>query len=166
VPSENMKRKILLLLGALLAVGAAVIPSFTYTTNCGGNSAALTAVSTYANLARAEAMDSPDYTFRVTSATPQQREQLAHLPGASWLRRARFLVSTTPVAAESAVRRIIVVCDTPYTNVPRRWFGSAPPSHAAGFSDGGIGLISPAEFAALDRSSFVALNELYPANSK
>ena len=163
---ENMSRKTLLLLGALLAIGAAVFPSLTYTTNCGGNSAALAAVGTYTTLARVEAMDSPDHAFRVTSATAPQREQLAQLPGASWLRRAHFLVSTTPVAAESTEHRVIIVCDTPYTNVPRRWFGSAPPSHAAGFSDGSTGLITSTEFAALDRTSFVALNELYPTNSK
>ena len=161
-----MSRKTLLLLGAFLAIGAAVIPSLTYTTNCGGNSAALAAVSTYVTLARVEAMDSPEHSFRVTAATPQQREQLVRLPGASWLRRAHLLVSTTPVPAESPERRVIIVCDSPYTNVPRRWFGSVPPSHATGFSDGSTRLISSAEFAALDRSTFVALNELYPTNSK
>jgi hypothetical protein len=163
---ENMSRKTMLLFGALLAIGAAGIPTFTYTTNCGGNSAALTTVRTYVALARVEAMDSPVHAFHVTSATPQQREQLAQLPGKFWLRRAHFLVSTVPVAAESTERRVIIVCDTPYTNVPRRWLGSAPPVHAAGFSDGSTGLISTTEFAALNRTSFVALNDLYPINSK
>src|SRR5438067_8803024 len=112
-------RSVMVGAAALFILGIAAVPLFSYTTNCGGNSAALAAVSAYVLMATVEAMESPDHAFHVTSATPQQREQLAHLPGASWLGHAHFLVSTTPVAAESREHRLIIVCDTPYTNVPR-----------------------------------------------
>jgi len=163
---ENRSRNTLVIVGGLLATGAAVFVSFACTTDCGGNSAALTAVSTYVMLARSEAMEGPDHGFRITSATPEQRAEVAHLPGAPWLRRAHFLVSTAPITAESSERHIIIVCDTPYRNVPRRWIGSAPAMHAAGFSDGSTALISLAEFASLDRSRFITLDELYSSNSK
>ena len=161
-----MSRKLLLLIVGILAVGAAVFPTLSYTTNCGGNSAALAQVRSIALLALAGTYDAPDHSFRFTAADAGQREQLALYARTHWLRSARFLVSTAPVSEhEAPPRRIIAVCDTPYRNVPRRWIGSAPPTHAAGFSDGSHGLISPAEFAALDRSTFVALDELYPPKS-
>lgn len=160
------RKRLLFLCGlvAILAVGAAVVPPlFTPASNCGGNSAALSDVRTYALIARMGATDSPDHTFRVMMATPEQRKQLARVARDHWVPNARFLVSTAPFSEEqSQPRRIIAVCDTPYSNVPRRWIGSAPPAHAAGFSDGSAELISPARFAALDRSSFVFLDELYP----
>jgi hypothetical protein len=121
-------------------------------------------VRQYALLASVGATDSPDHTFRVGTATAEQRKELAELTHYFWIPSARFLVSTASMSErESQPRRVIVVCDTPYSNVPRRWIGSAPPAHAAGFSDGSAGLISPAEFAALDRSLFAFLDVLYPS---
>ena len=160
-----MSRKLLMLLGVLgaICIALAVFP-WTVTSNCGGNSAALSAVRSYATRAVVAMMESPDHTFRVTAATPDEQDQLRQLPGARWVPRAHFLVSTTPVTLEP--RRAIIVCDTPYTNVPQHRFADAPPSHAVGFSDGSAELISPTKFAALDRSSFVSLDELFPPSSK
>ena len=162
----KLNRKAQLLLGLFLAIGAVVISAvvpLSSGTNCGGNSAALARVHQYAVLARMGAMDSPDHIFRVGTVAPEQRKQLAEFAHYFWIPRARFLLSTAPLSEqEPQSRRVIVVCDTPYSNVPRRWIGSAPPAHAAGFSDGSLALISPAEFAALDRSSFKFLDELYP----
>jgi hypothetical protein len=116
-----MNRKILLLVGVLLAVGAAVFPTLTHTTNCGGNSAALAQVHRIALLARVTTFDAPDHSFRFTFADSQQREQLSQLSRTHWLRSARFLVSTTPVSQdETQPRRVIAVCDTPFSNVPRQ----------------------------------------------
>lgn len=67
---------------------------------------------------------------------------------------------------DHSAHRVIVVCDKPYRNVPEQWIGSAPPTHAAAFCDGSYGLISPTEFAALDRSTFTFLDELYPSPLK
>lgn len=162
-----MSRKILLLAGVFLAVGAALFPMLTRRTNCGGNAAALVQVHSIVLLARVATFDAPDHSFRFTSADSGQREQLSQLARTHWLRGARFLVSTTPISEhETQPRRVITVCDTPYRNIPRWWLGTAPPTHAAGFADGSYGLLSPAEFAALDRSTFAALDELYPLESK
>ena len=162
-----MNRKLLLLLAGLLAIGAVVLPTIGYTTNCGGNSAALAQVQGIALIAHVGTFDTPDHSFRFTAANAEQREQLTYYSRTHWLRSARFLVSTGPVSEhEAQPRRIIAVCDTPYRNVPRRWIGSAPPTHAAAFAEGSHGLISTAEFAALDRSTFTPLDELYPPNPK
>jgi hypothetical protein len=161
-----MIRTVLVLLLVALGIGAAVLSGLSRTSNCGGNSAALSAVYAYAQIARIEAEDRPDHVFDVTSVTAQTGEELARLPGKSWLRSARFLVLTIPVPLDSAERRIVIVCDTPYRNVPRHWFGSSPATHAAGYSDGSHSLISTAEFAALDRSKFKPLDELYPPRKK
>ncbi|HZJ15896.1 MAG TPA: hypothetical protein VFD27_12660 [Chthoniobacteraceae bacterium] len=137
---------------------------FSYSTNCGGNTAALGQVTCIALVARMGTFDTPDHSFRFSAADAKQREQLSYL-SRPLFHSARFLVSTAPVfEQETQPRRIIVVCDTPYRNVPEQWIGSAPPTHAAGFADGSKGLISTAEFAALDRSTFVPLDELYPPN--
>jgi hypothetical protein len=165
--SEPMSRNRLLeilVLVAILAIGVAcVLPLFAPASNCGGNSAALFNVRRYVLLASMGAVESPDHSFHVKKVTPEQRKELADAAHDHWIPNARFLVSTLPLSEErSPLRRIVVVCDTPYSNVPHRWIGSAPPAHAAGFSDGSVELISPAQFAALDRSSFAFLDELYP----
>ncbi len=160
-----MSRNRLLLLGAVLAGGVVfLLPLLSRSSNCGGNSAALSDVRQYALLVGNAAEASPDHTFRVDAATPEQRKELAEFVRNSWIPRARYLVSTASLSErELQTRRVKIVCDTPYRNVPRRWIGSAPPTHAAGYSDGSSGLISPAEFAALDRSSFAFLDVLYPS---
>jgi len=166
----RINRKSLLVAGLLLAIGAAVVSAvipITYASNCGGNSAALFVVSTYATIARMAAEESGDHTFRATAVTPEQRGQLADIARYHWIPSARFLISTTPLSSQQSLpRRIIAVCDTPYRNVPQHrigwWIIPAPATHAAAFSDGSTALISPAEFAALGRSSFKFLDELYP----
>ena len=155
-----MSRRILLLCAGLLAIGAAISPTFENRTNCGGNSAALARVHEIALIAWAATFDSPDHPFRFLDADPAQREQLKILSRSHWLPTARFLVSTAPVVSPRlGQRRIIVVCDTPYRNVPWRWIGSAPPAYAAGYSDGSYGLISAAEFAKLAPAQFTLLIE-------
>jgi len=49
-------------------------PSFTYTTNCGGNSAALAAVRNYATLAYVDAKENPSRPFDILSAIHEHRE--------------------------------------------------------------------------------------------
>jgi hypothetical protein len=162
-----MNAKLLLVLGGCVAIGAAATQMLSYTSNCGGNSAALSNVHTITLIALNGAFEAPDHSFRYTAANAEQRGQLADCAKTHWLPKARFLVSNSPVTElETQPRRIIVVCDTPYRNVPRQWFGSAPPTHAVGFSDGSHALISTAEFDALDRSAFVPLDELCPPEIK
>ncbi|EDY15775.1 hypothetical protein CfE428DRAFT_6703 [Chthoniobacter flavus Ellin428] len=153
-----------------LAAGAALfsgLHSTTYTTNCGGNSAALARVRNIATLARAAAMEAPDHSFQFTAVRAEQRELFSDLRQNHWLPNAHFLVCTVPLSADGAQsHRVIVVCDTAYNNVPRRWIGTAPSTHAAAFADGSSGLISAQEFAALDRSQFTPFDELFPATAR
>ena len=160
-----MKVALLVLVLGVVGLGAAAWwePGAT-AMNCGGNSAALSTVRVIAVMAVCGAQDAPDHTFRFDSARPQEREQYAQLSKSDWLRGARFLVSTAPVRwPDSAPRHLVVVCDKPYRNVPQVRWGSAPPTHAAGYSDGQTGLISTEEFAKLDRMNLVPLDALVPA---
>lgn len=127
------------------------------TTNCGGNSAALAIVSRYSVAAFMEVQDHPSQGFQLATASPDFFRQVRGSWHPSWL---HFLVSTRPMAARSGKREVIIVCTIPFNNVPRRWPIRAPYTHAVGYSDGAHGLISRAEFAALDRSAFRPLEEL------
>jgi hypothetical protein len=155
----------LLTLTSLVAVAIVLPVRNGMKTNCGGNSAALANVQAIAIAAVVGAADAPDHRFHFSAVTGNGREEFARRALNHWLPKAHFLVSRTPVS-EGEPKRIIVVCDTPYRNVPQRWFGSARPTHAAGYSDGTYGLISTNEFAAINRPAFVALDELYPRKSE
>jgi len=143
-------------------------------TNCGGNSAALSDCQTYVLALLVEAADNPGHPFLLTNISPETRKEFAFIARPNhWIRKAHYLVSTEPlIGAELPIpkdpknRRILIVCDTPFTNVPERRFWHAPPPiHVVGYSDGATGLISPAEFAALDRSTFKRLDELFPEST-
>jgi hypothetical protein len=133
------------------------------TTNCGGNSAALSDVRCYVTIAQMAADESTEGQFLVTQATPSQLNWLSEIASDPWLRGGQLLVSMKPYRLEpSEPRRIIAVCDRPFTNVPRYIFGQAPPTHAAAYSDGSTALLTATEFAALDRSTMIPLNQLVP----
>jgi len=80
--------------------------------------------------------------------------------GNHWIPRARYFLKAGDIEINNtAPRSIIFVCDTPFGNVPRKWFGKTNPAHAVGYSSGEAGLISPQEYAALNLSSFVEAGE-------
>lgn len=161
--SKDFSRTLLIFAAVAVAVGMCSLPVFTKASNCGGNSAALNLVTTYVNMTVIETMDTPKPAFNVLTATPDQRRQIAQSGYSHWISQAHFLVSTKPFVPRSdEPRRVVIVCDTPYSNVPRRRFFESPRTHAAGFSDGTTGLISPKEFASLDRSTFIAIDDLFP----
>ncbi|HWN93847.1 MAG TPA: hypothetical protein VNT99_02330 [Methylomirabilota bacterium] len=163
-----MSRRGLLILGvgiALVAVAVATLPLLARSSNCGGNSAALNQVRHYAILAELCALNNSNGAFRVADVPDEERNQLRQSSRNHWIPGARFLVSTNTVTtSDFKARHILIVCDKPYRNVPRRWIGTAPPAHAVAYSDGSAALMSPAEFASMDRRSFVFLDELYPSN--
>jgi hypothetical protein len=130
-------------------------------TNCGGNNAALNDVRNYAVFIQRAADENTNGEFLISAATTRQCKQLAEIAHDPWLRGGQLLVSTKPYrSTASEPRRIVAVCDGAFANVPRRVFGEAPPTHAAGFSDGSTSLLTANEFDALDRSSFISLNEI------
>ena len=129
--------------------------------NCGGNSAALAACKGYAAVVELWATDHAGQSFVIGQADAQTRQQLGHLPGASWIRSSRLLARPDGVRiGVSGNRQIILVCDRPYQNVPQRVFGKSPPAHAVVYSTGETGLISPSEFARLELKGFVDLQAL------
>lgn len=131
-------------------------------TNCGGNSAALSQVRSIALTLLVAANEAPSCSFSILAPNSEQRSQLSALSRSHWISEANFLVSTNVfLEPEPRPKRMVAICDRPYSNVPRRWIGSAPLSHAVGFADGSGGLISQREFAALDLSTFVRLDWLF-----
>ena len=127
----------------------------------------------YVSYVLLNASNNPAHPFLITNVSPQTREYLSGLPRKNhWAPQARYLVSTQPLmGAELEIlkhpknRQILIVCDTPCTKLPNGVFSHRPPIHVVGYSDGETGLISPAEFAALDRSTFKRLDELFPEST-
>jgi len=150
----------------LLSLVVLPIPS-----NCGGNSAALSYCQRYVYAVLAVAADNPGSPFVITNISPEVREyfekNIAHRN--HWIPQAHFLVSALPlIGADLPVpmdrknRRILIVCDRPYTKLSQHLIWHASPTHAVGYSDGTRGLISANEFAALDFSTFQRLDRLFP----
>jgi hypothetical protein len=146
---------------AAIAVVLAILTILTPAgSNCGGNSAALSNARMYFAIVNMAATRRPDHQFAITSATPEEREELAEVAKEFWTRGAHYLVSIMPYhEGELGPPRLIIVCDTPYTNIPYR-LAPSPPTHAAGYSDGSVALLSAAEYAAIDHSMLVPLDQL------
>jgi len=137
-----------------------VLPA-TKRSNCGGNSAALTACKDYILLLQVWKADHGDEQFRCEQADSQTSWHLRNLSGASWIPSGRLLAKVDGVRLDSAAdRRIIMVCGRAYSNVPQRFLGRSPMTHAVAYSTGETGLISPQEFARLDLTGFVDLQTM------
>src|SRR5207247_8604309 len=152
-----------LLLGstAIVVVAAGMMLPAMKRSNCGGNSAALSACKAYITISHCRAADHHGESFHFDQADTQTRQQLGRLPGASWIRSGRLMARLDEVRVEAAAdKRIIMVCDHPYDNVPQRIFGTSPMAHAVSYSNGETGLISPQQFARLSLSGFVDLQSL------
>lgn len=131
------------------------------TFNCGGNDAASTIARQYFLVIDYAAKNNGRGEFEIESATSSQIDQILSLSNNAVLTNGRFSVSRKPYRPDSQLpRHILIVCDTPYRNVPEQIFGEAPPTHAAGYSDGTIRLISTEEYSSLDRESLIPLDEL------
>jgi hypothetical protein len=156
-------RTLLLLSAAAPPALAAVwnMPAIEMSTNCGGNNAAQVYVRGVAVTMFLFAYESPDKQFSVGSATPQQRRELESWAVGWGISSGDILISTRPLQSDcNSSRQIVAICDRPFTNVPRYRFRRAAPSHAVAFSDGTSTLMSARQYAALDRSYFVPLNEI------
>lgn len=125
--------------------------------NCGGNSAALSDVHLFVLIVQGVQERRPGHRFDLDSATTEERRVLASIVDDAWISPAAFPVTPRPAIRPSGPRRLLIVCDRPSRNVPRRLFGLAPSTHAAGFSDGSVEPITVADFAALDRAASVPL---------
>lgn len=139
-----------------------VLLSFTpmaHSTNCGGNSSALQKVHSLKSFAVSSNFDRGDGSFSFSELSEAELDHLAALGGSSWNREAKFYVASGKISFSETTRRIVAVCDTPYSNVPEHrvgiWRWPGPPTHAVAYSDGSTGLISPEEYADINKADFV-----------
>jgi hypothetical protein len=112
---------------AILGVALVVFvsPALKQPSNCGGNSEALNDVKLYALTLQWAAEARSDHQFDIASATLGQLKELRDL--ASGPAGARYLVSPQPYRhPPTGQKRIVIVCDRTFTNVPRRLVGRAP----------------------------------------
>src|ERR1051326_97232 len=141
---------------ALVLVCAMAVPLLARSTNCGGNTAALTACRSLVGAFEIVATDRGGKSVTITDLTEKERENFRHPGGINWLGGGEVLVTKQPVIiSETGPKTIIAVCTAAYDNVPRRWIGKSPMTHAAAYSDGSVGLISVPNFQRLDLSRFV-----------
>src|SRR5947199_3425640 len=83
---------------ACVALGAVVVlPLFALPTNCGGNSAALTACRSVVLGFQIVALDRRDKSFCVPDLTQTEQEIFRRPTGMSWLPGARLLVTQQPI---------------------------------------------------------------------
>lgn len=141
-----------IMLGILLIGAVALgLPALSRSTNCGGNSAALSDCKNIATFVGLYCLDH-DEGFNLERLTDGELGDLRRICDDHWISSASFFLRRGDVQFGS--EEILVVCDRPYTNVPRRWLGQSPATHAVGYADGSTGLMNLDEFAELDLRSF------------
>jgi type II secretory pathway pseudopilin PulG len=147
--------EVLLLTAIVLICAAILTPMLAGSTNCGGNSAAQTACRDISVSLRAIALAHEDQVS-LADLTPRERDYFRHVTGLSWLPDSRILVAPGPITIrDGQPKAIVAVCDHPFDNVPRRFIGKAPLTHAVAYSDGSTGLMSVEKFHRSDFSKFV-----------
>lgn len=162
---KPMHKRAILYGAVLVAIvviwGAVALPLLARSSNCGGNSAALSACRSVHLSLRVIASEHDVGPLSIARLTPAEREQFNHVTGLGWIGNAKILMSSQPLQLSYARSNILVaVCDTPYDNVPqRRWFKTQP-RHAAVYEDGTTALISTEEFRRLDLSGFIDVRSL------
>ena len=146
----------ILSVSALVVLCALGLPMLPRPTNCGGNSAALSACRGVVLAFQTVALDRGDRPFRVVDLSEAERENFRSPICMSWLPGARLLVTPEAISiTQGEPKRIVAVCDRAYDNVPQHRFWKAPMTHAVGYSDGSVGLMPLAVFQHSDFSHFV-----------
>ncbi|WP_353565346.1 hypothetical protein [Haloferula sargassicola] len=144
---------------ALIGGAVAVLLSVK-TTNCGGNTAALSACRS-----AGERLWSALYEERLpldpATMSKSDRESFSSLSGLSWLGSGTVLVARQLTGED---RQLVAVCDKAFDNVPEKRLGRAPFTHAVAFADGTTALLSEAEYARLDLSGFLDVRKLGTEN--
>ena len=134
------------------------------TSNCGGNSAAASNCRMMALDVRVESSESND-VFNIQHISQDCRDDLGRLSSNMWTAGAKYLLRSGTIRTGQGTHEIVVVCDTPYGNVPQptiRNLHHRTLRHAAGYSDGSIGWLTPAEFAGLNKSNFCEIKNAIP----
>jgi len=147
--------------GMIVLMGAVVLPGLAPASNCGGNSYAMQAckqVLIYERWGRG----TNGATFNLARLDAVDRTNLFRVVTSHWTSGAGYWLQTNGFSGGMA-KQVVVVCDTIYDNVPQPTIWNLyrrNPAHAVGYSDETTGLISPAEFKALDRRAFISLSAL------
>ncbi|HWY76424.1 MAG TPA: hypothetical protein VN281_12440 [Verrucomicrobiae bacterium] len=161
LPTKPMAFKAIFLCAFLLAGAALLLPAFMPATNCGGNSAALSACKGILLSFRIASGDHGDKPVSIADLNRADRENFRFIAGLSWLPDSKILVTSGPVlVGEMQSKEIVAVCNHPFDNVPQRFLGKAPMSHAVAYTDGSTGLISVDEFARLDLKGFLDVKSI------
>jgi len=127
--------------------------------NCGGNSSALSKCKMVVLLARIEA-ERNHSNFDYISLPAAAQQEFVKGTQSHWNPNARFLIRRGATDLQKKGREIFVICDTAYGNVPQPTFWNLHHqniAHAVGYIDGTTALITPKEYASLDKSQFFAL---------
>ena len=157
------KKTILITIGfavLFVTIAAAFLPLLARTTNCGGNSYALSGCKVIGAVASMLAEESSNsfnvlkfpYTNSSYMIKLAQREDFG----------GDFLIKTNFVS-DSPKREIILVCKKQFDNVPQPTVWNLfrrNPAHAVCYSDISTALISPQQFAELDLTDFIPLSSL------
>jgi len=124
--------------------------------NCGGNSSALSSCKQAVISARIEAEDN-NGVFNYNSLSAEAQKEFVKATHSHWNPTAKFLIRRGATDIRKKAGEIFVLCDTAYGNVPQPTFWNLHRqnmAHAVGYADGTTSLISPEQFAALDKSQF------------
>ena len=160
-------RKLFVALGisiAAVACGAVLLPSLAGRSNCGGNSAALAACKSVAVSLNLVASERGNKAVSITNLAGVERDYFKQIAGLSWLHDAKVMVTLATVTSEA--RQVVAVCNKPFDNVPRRFFGKAPLTHAIAYADGTTELVSSEEFSKLDLVGFVDVKTIQRISSQ
>jgi hypothetical protein len=97
-----------------------------------------------------------DEAVSVGDFSSEDRKNFDKVTSLRWLPNSKILVTRAKVrTADKTNRQILTMCDTAFDNVPRRWIGRAPFSHAVVYADGSTGLMPVEDFQRMDLSNFV-----------
>jgi hypothetical protein len=132
------------------------------TSNCGGNSSALSFCKQIALGVLLDNTNNPA-VFDVNLLSQETKGELRAFVGNHWIPNARFLLRRNALDITAVPHKIIVVCDQPFGNVPQPTFWNLHRStirHAAVLADGTIRLLTPDEFGALKLPDFVFLSDV------
>jgi hypothetical protein len=145
---------ILLSIGTLIVLGLMIIPSFRPASNCGGNGYPLSACKSYStSLAVCEADGTK--VNKVSSLPENVKQDLSEIFTWYRLKDVKFLLRES-INMDNK-EQIIIVCDTPYDNHPKR---NSSFAHAASLVSGKTILLSPEEYQKLDRNLYIHSHEL------
>jgi hypothetical protein len=151
-------------LGLVVGLGVVLLVVFIFLTPGGGSPAGNARVLLWTRvlLSGLQREETNSAAFDYHQASEETRQKIQGICS-----RFHLLFKTNFSWTAETNRQIVVVCEDEFDNVSS---SSLPGSdgknsaHAAGYSDGAVGLISPAEFANLDLTGFVSAASLAANN--